>query len=506
MSDPRPNILGALLIVALAAAACGEQSSGGAPGPGAGTPPGGAGGSPGNTPPAGGAPAAAPGGDLSKCPAFSPGDDLKVCTATYLTGDGADSAGGLDIAPDGTIVYGGTLHPSAFGAPAATALGGGPAGLMRLAPDGRKALAALRLGNKVNEIAVGADGMTAAVGDFGVALVAADGKSVAWSKSLGGEGTRVALGADGTVAALAGKTVSLFDRGGNAAGMFSVGATVVNDIALDSGSKLVFNVGFKQDDGPPCSQLQIPYLRAYDYQGALKWKAYDWNRTEVGAVSECADSRGIAVTLGADGKLYYAGESHGGNTVHRRVPSDLSMFATNVKSDPYNDAYNMNGAAPVGYVARFDPATGAHQVGSIFLTRLSNNKGNAARPNAVTADAAGNVLIGGGAACCIQNATQRTVNGMPAMPEGTYAGGGFALLLSPDLKTRLVWTTWNGAMGGAANPVAVAARGGAMGILMQQAPAMNAPTTGAPLITADALQAAPGGGPSDAFLSVWRAP
>ncbi|MEZ4311828.1 MAG: hypothetical protein R3F14_27675, partial [Polyangiaceae bacterium] len=260
--------------------------------------------------------------------------------------------------------------------------------------------------------------------------------------------------------------------------------------------------GFKQDDGAPCSQLQIPFIRAFGYDGAPKWKAYDWNKAEAGGVSDCADSRGYALGMGRDGKLYFAGESHGGNTVFRHGPTDISINAPVVKSDPYNDPYNLNGAAPIGFYARFDPATGAIEQGQFVCTRLSGGKGNAARPRAIAADEAGNVIVGGASACCIEGGDTKTVNGVPAMP--AYAGGGFVLVVSADFKERLAWTAFNGPSGSGANGVAVAAAKSALVMVSQQAvdPAKNTSTGEIPLITVEALQPEPGGGASDAWITV----
>ncbi len=464
---------------------------------------GGSAGSAGSVPGAGG-------GAVEDCPAFTAGNDLAVCTATYVTGGSSDDqAGGVAISPSGAVIYAGTLGEGAVDTPSSTLLSGGAAGLLLLAPDGKSVIRSSHVGGSVTDVAVSpSSGLIAISGDFGVALLDATAEAVVFDDALGGEASQVAIGSDDTVAAFQDGTLHVFDSAGTSLGSASVSG-YVNDVAVDATNELVFVAGFKQDDGAPCTQLQIPFIRAYHYDGSAAWKAYDWNHTEVGAVSECADTRGISVSIGGDGKLYYSGESHGGNTVHRRDPQDLATFADNVKSDAYNDAYNMNGAAPIGYVARFDPATGAFETGTTFLTRLSSGKGNAARPKKAVADASGNVLVVGASACCIENATERTVSGIAVMPEGTYAGGGFALVLSSDFTTRMIWTTWNGAMGGGATGIGAAAAKGAMAVVLQQNPkdgdtALDTSTQ--PLVTVDAIQGAPGGGTGDAFVSVWRGP
>jgi hypothetical protein len=387
-------------------------------------------------------------------------------------------------------------------------LGGGTAGIARFASDGRTVVSVTRLGSSVTDVAIRkSNGHIALSGSFGAAVLDSTGKTVIWSSAAPGSPSEIAIGNDGTVAALAGTKVTVFDAVGAVLGSFDVSTNrEVTDIALDDTAKLVFATGFKQDDGAPCTQLQIPFLRAYAFNGTVTWKAYDWNKAEVGSVSECADTRGYALAIGADGKLYYAGESHGGNTVHRHLPLDLTQNAPIVKYDPYNDPYNLNGAAPIGFYARFDAATGTIENAQFVVTRLGSTKGNAARPRAIAADASGNMLIAGATACCIENGPTKTVNGTLAMP--TYAGGGFVLAVSADFKQRLSWTAFNGEKGGNSNGISVAVGGASAAILFQQNidPAKQMSTTEIPLLTFNAVQAAPGGGASDGHLVVFPAP
>lgn len=443
------------------------------------------------------------GGAAAPCGAFQTGDAFEVCTATYLTGDGDDVVGGADIAPDGTVVYGGAIHPGSFGLTPISLLAGGTAGVARLSSDGRKALGVSLLGGSVTDVAVSAgSGDIAVSGDFGVAVLDPAASAVLW-KASPGAASRVAIAPDGTVVGLFGKTLHVFDAEGAELGTAAVTTNqAVNDVAIDGASKTVVATGYKQDDGAPCTQLQIPFIRAFGYDGAPKWRAYDWNKAEAGGVSDCADSRGYALAMGRDGKLYFAGESHGGNTVFRHLPQDISANAPTEKSDPYDDPYNLNGAAPIGFYARFDPATGAIEKGQFLCTRLSSGKGNAARPRAIAADEAGNIVVGGATACCIEGGPEKTVNGEPAMP--SYAGGGFVLVVSADFKQRLQWTAFNGPAGGGAEGVSVAAASSAIVLLSRQAidPQKNTSTAEIPLLTFDALLPSPGGGASDAWLGV----
>jgi len=441
------------------------------------------------------------------CGDFVAGDAFKVCTASYLAGPGDDSASAIDFAPDGRVVFAGKVAENNFGQTPIELQGGGDGAVIRLSADGRKLESITRLGATIADMQVHAtSGNIAVVGAFGVVVLSPDAKTVLFSKTLASAATRVSVAADGSIVVLAGKHVSVFDASLASLGEFDVSGTTINDLALDSGTKQVFVVGFKQDDGAPCTQLQIPFLRAYHFDGQISWKAYDWNHTEVGAVNECADSRGLSVALGRDGMLYYAGESHGGNTVHRRMPQDLATMSPVTKFDKYNDPYNLNGAAPISYYARFKPGDGSLLMGQYLVTRLSpdkGDKGNAARPTAITADEKGNILLTGATACCIENAAQKTVNGLPAF--GAYAGGGFVLMVASDFSQRLVWTVFDGPQGGGTNGVAVTTGGGRMAVAIVQT-SKTMPTTASPMLGIDALQPSPGGGLSDGYFAVWRTP
>lgn len=435
------------------------------------------------------------------CGTFTPGDAFTVCTATYMGGPLDDGAGGVAIAEDGTLYYSGSIGGDDLGATPTVLMGGGDGVVLRLSPDGRELLSLTRIGGHVSDIAVvpGSDAVAVA-GDFGVAVLEDGATTLAWSAQPGGNATSVAAAADGRVAAVHDQALALYDAGGQLASDVVVGGSAVNDVVVHEASGLAIVTGFKQDDGPPCTQLQIPFVRAHGWDGALAWVAYDWNKDEVGAADECADSRGMALAIGGDGKLYYAGESHGGNTVHRRLPDDLSQMAEVVKTDMYNDPYDLNGAAPITFYGRMDPGTGTLETGQFLVTRLSDGRGNAARPRAIAADAAGNVFVAGATACCIENGAAKTVNGEPAMSE-EYQGGGFVLVVSPDFSQRLGWTTFRGTTGNGETGVSLAV-GVDVAVAFQQQ-LEDETTTDRPMLTFDAIQPAPGGGASDGWLAVW---
>lgn len=134
---------------------------------------------------------------------------------TYLTDLTNDSLSGIEVHPDGAVIYAGTLHADDYGLTPSLPLGGGASGLLRLSPDGRAPLDVVRLGTRVNDVAVDqASGQVAVSGNFGVVLLDATLKKPVWQKNLGGSaGTHVAV-ANGVVAVGHGDAVSIFDGTG----------------------------------------------------------------------------------------------------------------------------------------------------------------------------------------------------------------------------------------------------------------------------------------------------
>ena len=434
---------------------------------------------------------------LAECGAFTPGNDLNVCTATYLGGGGADRMSGVAIAADGTIIVAGAVPDQDFGEAATPLLGGGGDGVvLRLSPTGGEVLGVTRLPAPVLDMELNAkDGTVAVAGDFGVAVLAADAGDVVWSATLEAA-VRVAAGSDGTVAALARETITVFDSAGDMAGAFTLDDGNVEDIAVYGPDALVIATGYNQVS----DVLQQPFLRAYDYSGGEVWSSYGWSAAEAGDLS--SDTRGYAVAIGRDNYLYYGGESHGGVTTHFKDPRDLGQDAPIVRFDAYNESYDWNGAAPLSFYARFDPGDGTMLLGQLIAPRLSSGKGNGARIRHITANEDGTVLVGGGSACCIEGGSDKTIDGVPAMPD--YAGGGFVLVASADFTTRHVWTTWSGSSSGAIG--GVAAWGGAMAAVQTQEADEDTGALAGSLVVIDALQREPAGGASEGHLSVWPSP
>jgi hypothetical protein len=375
-------------------------------------------------------------------------------SASYLGSGTADTVNGVEIAADCAVLAVGKMQtlagvdppqPLVPGVTSSTGL------LVELATEGRTIRRQRSFGTVINDIAINAVDELLIGGDAGLVRLGADLNTLRWNKTTLGAATRVALADDGTAAALFGKTLRIFDAAGNELANRSFGDSQVNDVAIDANG--VYVTGFAQRDGGPCSQLQVAWVRSYTRAGVERWKAWDWTHAQAAATSSsCADTRGLRIATGRDGALYFAGESAGGNTIFRYQSIDLAISAGNVKTDAFNDAYN-TASNHITYLAQLDPANGRVLKGSLLLARLADNKGNTIRPRAITADEQGRVYVAGASSCCIQNRSALTFNGTTM---AAYAGGDpWVLVLSPDLRTRLMWFSSANGGKGEANGVAV---------------------------------------------------
>ena len=446
------------------------------------------------------APNALPGGDgISGCDPWQQSDDLQVCVSSYLGGPGVEEAASIALLADGGILVAGSISdPRDFGPSPQEFFDGGPALITRLSPDGKRIEGWSRVGDVITAMETSPDGnIVIASGSFGAISISPDLQEIIWNTRLNAADA-LAVAADGTSAHLTGKTITLLSPDGEGAGGFTVGADHVEDVAISSETNLIYVTGFQQVGG----NLQQPFLYAYTWEGALEWSAYDWDESE--ALNYGSDTRGYVVSMGLDGMLYFAGEAHGGTTVFSKDPRDLSKDANNIAHDDHSRPHNHNGAAPIGYFARFDPVTGEHLAGQFLVTRLSSGKGNAARIRYIEAREDGVVLLGGQSSCCIPGADTKTIEGQQAMPD--YAGGAFVMATDPSLASRLFWTTFSGDATGV-NLASIAIRGESMAMLERHgADKDNPETLTGRCIEHEPIQDEPGGGESELHFAVWPGP
>jgi hypothetical protein len=407
--------------------------------------------------------------------------DLAVVTAGYLGGEGDDRGNGVVIQSDKTIVIGGGFSALPQADAAHALLNAGPAAegaLVRLSPDGQQIRSITRLGAVVDDLDLDPiDDAIVAVGDFGLAKLSSDGSTVLWQKPLAdltdpdadlaggdaalfGNGRRVATGADGTVAAQFHEWYFIFDREGTEksrrliaredknkdANPHGVGGYShrVEDVAIDSDHRLVFLAGFSQR----APDFQSAYLVAFSYaetgedgRDRKVWSDYNWWNTAAQDTGLTADTRGVRVSMGRDGRLYFTGYADGGNNIFTRHPGDLSLKADNVAIDRFN---NGAGAGPgkFAYFMAADPATGDPHAGQFQYSSAGVNDARSFTIYAVTGDETGSVLIGGQSADAMPDRSELKINSTPVgqrVPDENSF-----MRLSPDLAERRVVACWTG--------------------------------------------------------------
>ncbi|MGF1492147.1 MAG: hypothetical protein ACFBSC_06795 [Microcoleaceae cyanobacterium] len=362
--------------------------------------------------------------DPTPVPTPVPSNNLELTTATYLGTAGNDAAVKVEISPvDNALVIAGNFD--------------GAGEIRRMVSGNTTALSVTDLGGEVRDLDMERDsGKNVAVGEFGITAFNSTTGSVRWSQP--GTFDQVAVANDGTVATLTESTdtVTLWNSSGNLLTSTVLTGTDIRpaDIAIDPVTKQVIVTGFDQVLG----NLQTPFLRAFDPNLNQNWQTWDFNAGEVTGENLGADTRGLQVTFGQDGELYFLGRTDGGNNVFQRDGQDITQpLAAKVEADQFNN-FSGAGGGTFTFHARIDDETGEVEQGQFIVTRLSNGNANSFTPISITADEAGNVYIGGASAASIENRDSRTINGQPV---GAYTLGEPAIVsLTPDYQERLIWT------------------------------------------------------------------
>lgn len=366
--------------------------------------------------------------------------EFEFAASSYLGEAGFDDAitGGC-IQSDGVIVLAGNLGPAVRKKLGAKGTGQGC--VVRLTPDGTKMLSAVSVAGQVNDLAIDADDdLYLAAGDDGLLKTPPDGSKVIW-RAEPGNVTRVDAGQDGTAACIVDRTVHIFDPHGKPLGT-AAGGQFTCDVCIDSVSKTVIQTGFRNAhafDGKKTYPVQICYVHGHAYDGKRKWTNYDWSTDRKSdrflnkPTNNMADSRGDRCAIGRDGKLYATFQVAGGNHIFRYHPRDIMKKVELAGGDKYHQFYNSR-AEHKCFFARFEPASGDFLAGQQFCGRLSSGRANyvATKDGDIAADAEGRVYVAGRAAAGLPLSMNPT--------GGEYSGGGFILVMSPDLKQRLLCT------------------------------------------------------------------
>ncbi|MDP6635727.1 MAG: hypothetical protein QGG42_12570 [Phycisphaerae bacterium] len=313
--------------------------------------------------------------------------------------------------------------------------------IVRLNADGTKVISAKTVAAGIKDMAIDdADNIYVAAGAGGALKLSPKGDRIVRTSKIG-DCSRIDAAVDGCVAAIADKQIHVFDSKGEKIGQ-AKGSHYTCDVAIDSKSRTVVFTGFRNArafDGKKTYPVQICYIRGLSYDGTRKWTNYEWSTDRKSdrflnkPTNNMADSRGDRCTIGKDGKLYVTFQVAGGNHIFRYSPTNIMEKVKLAGGDKYHQFYNSR-AEHKCFFARYQPNTGKFLAGQQFCGRLSSGRANyvATKTGEITADESGRVYIVG-----------RAASGLPLTmkPDGQeYTGGGFILVMSPDLKTRLLVT------------------------------------------------------------------
>jgi hypothetical protein len=364
-----------------------------------------------------------------------------ILTSSYLGEAGHDdSVEAAKIQSDGTLVLAANIGPGVQ-AKLGIKSSRGNGCILLLSPGGKRVKAARCVATRVMDLAVdGGDHIYVAADEDGVLALSPAADRTLWRNAISGC-TRVDAAPDGHCAVLAGQTIHIFDRGGRALGT-ARGKQYTNDVCVDGASRTVIYCGFRNArswEGRRVYPVQICYIYGVDYQGKRKWTNYDWSTDRNSErflnkpTNNMADSRADRCAMGKDGKLYVTYQVAGGNHIFRYSPKNIMEKVRLAGGDAHHQFYNSR-AEHKNVIGRYEPATGDYLAAQQFCGRLNSGRANAVvtKRGDIGADEKGQVYLVGKAAYGIP------INLNPT--GGEYRGGGFLLILSPDLKTRLLCT------------------------------------------------------------------
>lgn len=424
-------------------------------------------------------------------------NNFDVNTATYLSSNEKDQVNAVDIGPDSSIVVVGMLHdyvmPGSF---EHTLLGGGTGTIVRLNSRGTSVKSITRVPGIVKDIQIANTGEIAVCGSFGVGVLNNDASDFIWYDTTILKGdrngpttlfygwyaqasvkpryrrptSRVSIGTDGTVATLQQNVwygsphAYIYNAGGQRIfdTIFQVfearefhdrtfDTFYINvyphDICVDGKNQSVIIGGWnpRKDHSKNMQNhpIHMPFLRAYDYSGNLKWSNYDWRAKDIyDSIDYYADSRINDIVIGRDGYLYTTGYIHGGDHMFYIGPKEIELNTSlQVSFDDYSTPHMMGAGIDHAYVCKYEPATGDMLKGQAVLVR--KQPGGGGRPNqsvarGIMADEEGKVIVAGYCQPYIKNRDLQTINDIPVGERDTSEA--FIMIINPDWRSREIYT------------------------------------------------------------------
>ncbi|MCD8481199.1 MAG: hypothetical protein LR015_00075 [Verrucomicrobia bacterium] len=405
----------------------------------------------------------------------------QLSASSYLGYPGSDDeVFGARILSDGTLVLAAQIGDKSFpGTTPVLLLNGSDentsGAIVRLSSDGKNILSVSRIANEIRDLEIDAsDNLFVAAGHGGLIQLNPTADTVVATREVGRFVKRVTVGGDKVAILIPDSlTTPHTSPGPSDIILFDSNLVELNrmrgfrntlDLAIHPASETLAIIGWRQanawqQDGAGILPVQIAYLRGMDFEGNVKWDAYDWDtgsninggnefaattiqvgdttipqgfivvtnpyflnstgqpigtlpepdgRTVYGFLNNMADTRGYRLTVGEDGYLYAAFEAAGGNHIFRRRgqrDSTLANFreSTNHAGGSLFNSFINTGAGHKTYIGRYEAATGHKVRGNQFNTLISSSSGPSANTLRMTQggmyiDAEGRLYFGAAAA------------------------------------------------------------------------------------------------------------
>lgn len=393
--------------------------------------------------------------------------------ASFLGGTGNDDIRGMVIQADGTVILAANLANSyTTGIIPQTILGSATVAsegcILRVSKDGRQVLSVTRLAAKVVDLSSdNLDNLYVAAGIDGAIKLNPQANQILWQQSSTPRYTqKIDAGLLGYSAVLlTGESnpddetwgsslgIRMFNPTGTLLGQAGGASQYGSDVAIDEASQTVISLGFKNVQAQTTAgrlPVYIPVVKGHNYDGTLKYTAYDWEADSnmvVGGVTvsnpryinrtnnNMADARAYKAEMGQDGKLYVLHEVSGGNHLFRYAPFNISQPVPIVGGDNYFNFSNTGTEVKI-VLSKHNPSDFSFIQAQQLTNRLPPplSKGNTifARYSGLAADSAGRVYI-----------TGESAFGLPITLDyqpGEYSGGAYIYVLSPNFQTREICT------------------------------------------------------------------
>jgi hypothetical protein len=402
-------------------------------------------------------------GDNIKVQAINQANAIATSTVSNFSGNGNDKVFATAIHPIGKrVLIGGQLTASQNFGFTPMAVDSGTTGVVAVLDNtGQNIIKIVRISTVVDEIEVMPKGSVVVLAANSLTVFDQNLDTILWSKTLPNSGPlgtgddygrKISVSKDNKIVVLNAKKFMVYDAAGLELGSSQTFTdTWVADVEIDSDNGSIFISGFNQSTNGPCAQIQLAYVRAYDYTGNFKWKAYGWSHLDAGnnglgvqnnSANNCADSRAVKLKVSPkDGSLFMLGRSDGGNSVFRWDSHQLWKEILNVSMDYSNNASSLSSGSAM-YIIKMNPVNGDSSVYQVHTARLSNPKGNTMKAYDIDIDNDGEIFVTGAAAYQIQDRPLQTVDGQSI---GVYSGAdGYVMQVSEDFTKKRFLTAFSG--------------------------------------------------------------